>query len=123
MNTDQGHTRQERLDIIRKFSQKLIDSGHSQEVCKEITKSGLTRFFRLVLLEVAGERILYRSADDMKEGRVLKKFHSKFWFRTRRGGTRVAERLDVPEMNTKTDQGRSRKEGKQKDESQEECDQ
>ena len=49
MNMDRRSTREERLTVLRKFSQKLVDSSYSAVVCQEIFKSGLTRYFRLVL--------------------------------------------------------------------------
>ena len=77
MNMDRQSSREERLNVLRKFSQKLEDSGYSRDVRQEIMKSGLTRYYRLVLQEIAGGRKLYRSAEEMKDGRSLKLHRSK----------------------------------------------
>ena len=59
MNADQDHSKEERLMILEKFSQKLIDSGYGQEVRQEILTSGLTRYYRIVLQDAEGNRKLY----------------------------------------------------------------
>ena len=106
MNMDRQSTKKERLEVLRKFSQKLEDSSYSKDVRQEILKSGLTRYYRLVLQEVAGGRKLYRSAQEMKDGRSLKLHRAKSWFKSRRGGGKIVERMDFPERypdQTRTD--------------------
>ena len=84
---------------------------YSHEVCKEILKSGLTRYYRLVLSEEAGERKLYRSAEGMQEGRSLKRFKTRFWYCSRRGGTKVTERKNFPERGIDLSKTERTKEG------------
>ena len=117
MNADQEHSIEERLMILEKFSQKLIDSGYGQEVCQEILKAGLTRYYRIVLQDAAGNRKLYRSAEEMREGRALKEFKNKSQFKSRRGGQKVIEKLDYPEMEVrKEEQNRKPEERQEKHE-------
>ena len=40
-NTDTGHSKEEVLGILKKFSQKMIDSGYDLGSRQEILKSGI----------------------------------------------------------------------------------
>lgn len=73
---DRKHLKKEILKILRKNSQKLIDSTYSPEVREEILRSGITQYHRLVLQDMEGGRSLYRSSEEMKKRRILKSFHS-----------------------------------------------
>ena len=42
VNMDGRHSMEERLKVLKRFSQKLTGSCYSQEVRQEILKSGLT---------------------------------------------------------------------------------
>ena len=109
---DQLHTKEEKKEILGDFIQKMTDSGYKHSTRKEIIKSGLTRYYRLVLSEVAGERKLYRSAKEMQEGRGLKKFRTRLWYRSKRGGTRVSDEKNHPERGTnRKKQGRIKEGG------------
>ena len=101
---DKRHSKKERVEELRKFSQKMVDSAYNKETRKEILTSGVKRYYRLVLQELAGMRKLYRSREDMKEGRKLKSLWNRTWFKSRRGGTRVLADLDHP-MEEKTRKG------------------
>ena len=96
LNMDRSHGKEERKQEIKKFSQKMVDSAYGKETRKEIITSGVKRYFRLVLQELAGVRKVYRSREDMKEGRRLKSLWNRTWFKSRRGGTRVSADLDHP---------------------------
>ena len=97
LNMDPAHTQEQRLEVLLKFSQKVSDSGYLKEVRKEILYSGITRYYRMVLLELAGGRKLYRSAQEMKESREMKPLKSKAWFKSQRGGSKVSSSKDHPE--------------------------
>ena len=58
MNQDKHHDREERIILLKKFSQKLIDSGYGKENRRDILKSGMTRYYRITLMEEAGIRKL-----------------------------------------------------------------
>ena len=90
-NQDRFHSIEERLQELNNFSQKLIDSGYQEVNRKEILKSGISRYYRIRLLELPGVRKLYRSAADMAKARDLKPLKLKAWFKNRRGG--VAARM------------------------------
>ena len=74
---------------------------YGRETRKEIITSGVKRYYRLVLQEMVGVRKLYRSREDMKEGRRLKSLWNRTWFKSRRGGTKVSADLDHPTMKEK----------------------
>ena len=101
---DRTHGKEERKEELRKLSQKMVDSAYSKETRKEILTSGVKRYYRLILQELAGMRKLYRSREDMKEGRKLKSLWNRTWFKSRRGGTKVSADLDHP-MEEKTRKG------------------
>ena len=61
---------------LKKFSQKLVDLAYQKETRQEILMFGINSYFRLLLLELSGERKLYRSREEMKEGMRLKSFNS-----------------------------------------------
>ena len=96
INMDRTHGKKERKEELKKFSQKMVDSAYGKETRKEILTSGIKRYYRLILQELAGMRKLYRSRDDMKEGRRLKSLWSRTWFKSRRGGSNVSADLDHP---------------------------
>ena len=97
LNMDTEHTKEERLTVIRKFIQKMVDSSYTTETRREILASGITRYYRLVLQDMAGKRNLYRTSEEMKGGRERKSLIVKTWFKTQRGGSRVSEDKDFPE--------------------------
>ena len=97
LNMDPAHTQDQRLEVQLKFSQKIADSGYQKEVRKEILYFGITRYFRLVLLELSGGRKLYRSGKEMKESRDLKALKCRVWFKSQRGGSKVSSMNDHPE--------------------------
>ena len=90
LNMDPVHTKEERLQIILKFSQKMVDSGYVSDTRKEILISGITRYYRLVLQDIAGKRNLYRSTEELKAGREKKSLLVRTWFKTQRGGTSLS---------------------------------
>ena len=56
-------------------------------------------------------------AEEMKHERALKGFKNKSWFKSRRGGEKVTEMLDFPEMDVrKAGNGRKREEDQGKQE-------
>ena len=69
--------KEDRLVEMKRFSQKLADSAYKKETRKEMFQSGIKRYYRLVLLDLAGGRKLYRSRDKMKDGRRMKLLHSR----------------------------------------------
>ena len=80
---DPYHSKEERLLMIREFRQKLIDSYYSKETRREILTSGITRYYRLILLELARRRSLYRSMEELKDGREKKSLKTKHGSRLR----------------------------------------
>ena len=93
-NQDPSHTVDERVDILRRFSQKMIDSGYTVEVRREILESGTKRYYRMRLSELAGIRNLYRSSEEMKTSRNQKERRTKAWFKPKRGGERNTVQKD-----------------------------
>ena len=45
-NTDRDHTREELIDILTKFAQKLVDSRHNVSSREDILKAGLRKHYR-----------------------------------------------------------------------------
>ena len=68
--------------MIRRFSQKMVDSSYVTETRKDILVSGITRYYRLVLQELAGKRNLYRTTEELKGGREKKSLIVRTWFKT-----------------------------------------
>ena len=75
---------------------------HISETRREILASGITRYYRLVLQELAGKRNLYRTSEEMKGGREKKSLIVRTLFKTQRGGSRVSEDKDFPEARDLT---------------------
>ena len=50
----------------------------------------------MLLQEKVGIRKLYRTSEDMREGRVLKPLNTTTWYKSRRGGSKIATILDNP---------------------------
>ena len=50
-NQDTLHTTQETEEVLRLFSQKMVDSGYNKEVRGEILSSRTKRYYRLRLME------------------------------------------------------------------------
>ena len=48
-NMDQHHTEEERDEVVKRFLQKLVDSGYNKEHREEIIKSGCKRFSRRLI--------------------------------------------------------------------------
>ena len=45
-NTDRRHSTEEVLEILRKFSQKLVDSGYDRGTRQEIVQSAIRKHYR-----------------------------------------------------------------------------
>ena len=96
LNQDSRHSKEEREIVLRGFSQKLIDSGYTKEVRKEILASGVRRYYRLRLQDSNGVRNLYRTSEEMLQSRRKKSGLNGAWFRPRRGGKEVATEKNHP---------------------------
>ena len=55
----------------------LSNSGYRKEGTKEILQSGIRRYYRLVLQEVADSRALYKLPEEMAPTRKVKDLKSK----------------------------------------------
>ena len=83
---DSYATSEERIEVLRKFVQKMRDSGYDHGTRIEILKSELVRYYRRAAEDAAGVTPLHRSARDMEETRRLKPMRVKTWFDARRRG-------------------------------------
>jgi len=104
---DPLHSTEERKDVLPRFSQKMIDSGYTKEVRKEIICSGVRRYYRLWLQDVAKTRNLYRNQEEISKSRKAKLRKSRAWFKPQRGGEKVGILKNHPEIL-----GRKRYEGR-----------
>ena len=52
-NMDRKHSKEERIEELKKFSQKMCDLAYTRENREEIFKAGLKRYYRLLLIEKA----------------------------------------------------------------------
>ena len=95
-NQDTQHSIEERVGVLKTFSQKMVDSGYTMDVRKEILESGIKRYFRLRLSQEAGVRNLYRTPGEMKTSRERKSTSARAWFKPRRGGARNKVLKDYP---------------------------
>ena len=87
------------MSDIKVFIQKMSDSGYDKATRGEILKSGLKRYYRLRLQEEAGCRRLYRSGQDLQQGRTLKPMKVRDWFKPQRGGRKVSNEKDYPTLD------------------------
>ena len=94
---DPLHNTEERKDVLARFSQKMIDSGYTKEVRKEIICSGIRRYYRLRLQNIAKTRNLYRNQEEMSNSRKAKWKKGRAWFKPQRRGEKVREENDVRE--------------------------
>ena len=54
----------------------MLDSSYIREFMTDILASNVRHYYRLVLIDIAGKRSLYRSAEEMREGREMKPFQT-----------------------------------------------
>ena len=80
LNQDTRHSKEEREFMLKDFSQKLIDSGYTKEVRKEILASGVRRYYRLRLQDNNKVRNLYRTSEEMQVARSKKTGMTGAWF-------------------------------------------
>ena len=88
-NTDRYHSRKEILDIIRKFSQKMTDSGYDTSSRQEILRSGLRKSYRDLALAKREGVSVNRTRQQMDKKREVKSLLDRPWFRRKRGGTQT----------------------------------
>ena len=79
----------------------MANSGYGKDSSKEVLQSGIRRYYRLVLHEVAGIRALYRLPEEMAPTRILKDMKSKARFKPSRGGKKVSLAKDYPVKTNK----------------------
>ena len=86
-------------------------------VRKEVIKSAVTKYYRQILEQETGGRKLYRSAEEMAEGRRLKTLLNKTWFKSKRGGQSLTPKKDLPYYLQKVElEARKTKHRKEKEE-------
>ena len=68
-NMDRRLTMADRMEVLRKFICKMKDSGYNHLTWVEILNSGLTRYYRKVLLDLTGTVMLHRWAKDLEQSR------------------------------------------------------
>ena len=82
--------------MVRKYIQKLTDSGYNTNQRMEILRSGCVRFCRRQIEDLTGGRKLYRMEREMKSARKAKKFRNQYWFKSSRGGSQLTPKKDLP---------------------------
>ena len=105
IHMDKAHSTEERIHVARKFFQKLEDSGYNAKAREEIVKSATKKYWRIRLLDMIGERDMYRSHELMEEEGKFKRMRNQTWFKSKRGG--VLKRIlkdagnvgEKPELN------------------------
>ena len=81
-NTSTKVKTSERVKILQRFIQKLKLSRYPEAMRKDIVKSGLRGYYRLLELEIAGKRKVNRSAEVDREKRDARKvLGPSNWFR------------------------------------------
>ena len=88
-NTDRYHNRRDILEILKKFSQKLTDSGYDASSRQEILRSGLRKSYRDFAQAKRDGVSVYRTRQQMDKKRELKTLMNKPWFRRVRGGSQA----------------------------------
>ena len=71
-NTDQPHSRTQVLEILRNFSQKLLDSDYDMASRQEILKSGVRKFYSEPDKATREGTSLYRTQTQMYEKKEIK---------------------------------------------------
>ena len=97
LHMDIRHSRQEQMEVMKDFLQKLCDSGYSHPTRMEIVKSAARKYYRQRMNQDAGGQRLYRSAEEMAGARRIKPLLNITWFKSKRGGHRVTPAKDVPQ--------------------------
>ena len=85
-NTDLKHSEKEVLEIIKKFTQKMVDSGYDTGSRQEILRSGIRKYHRELAQAVREGSSIYRTRKEMNAKRELRSLVNKPWFRRMRGG-------------------------------------
>ena len=67
------HTEEERTEVVKDFIQKFTDSEYKHTHRQEILRSGCRKYCRRLIEHLTGGKQLYRSEDQMKAARVVKK--------------------------------------------------
>ena len=93
---DGRHTDADKQEVIKDFLQKLADSGYTHPTRKEIITSAVRKYYRQILEQETGGRQLYRSSQEMAEGRKMKALQNMSWFKSRRGGKSITPLKDLP---------------------------
>ena len=108
---DMDHSQEEKKEIIGDFLQKMADSGYKHPSRKEIIKSAVKKYYRQLLEQETGGRKLYRSAEDMAETRKMKSLMNRSWFKSKRGGSSITSRKDLPHIVQKQELDKRRERG------------
>ena len=94
MDTD--HKQEEVLEVARKFSTKMANSGYNQQARWEILNSALVKHYRDLAEWKTGGKPMYRNRQEMAARRKFKALEKTTWFWARRGGKDLTEQKDVP---------------------------
>ena len=94
---DRAHTLEQRAEVLAAYIQKLTDSSYNVAARREILKSGVARYYRMLKDQATGGPRIYRSAKEMEGSREIKEIVNQNWFRRARGGTRARENKDAPQ--------------------------
>ena len=116
-NCDRLHTVMEVLEVLKIFSQKMIDSGYDGSSRQEVLKSGLRKYFRELAKATAEGHSIYRSRQEMDRKKEVKDLVSRPWFRRMRGGAQLrmvkeGEDKEVARARISQDKERGGEDGK-----------
>ena len=92
------------------FLIKMANAEYGPPTRKEVLKSGIRRYFRKLFMEQTGGPRLYRTDEQLREGRRYKQLLTKRWFKPRRGGKAAKQSKEAPwderEVKEKDEKGR-----------------
>ena len=74
----------------------MCDSGYSHSTRMEVVKSRTKKFYRQILEEYTGGKIVFRNAGEMTTGRRYKSMFLMTWFKSTRGRVKVLACKDLP---------------------------
>ena len=106
---DSNHNQEEKLSIIKKFLQKMTDSGYDRKTREEVIKSALRKHHRQLMTADREGRSIYQSREEIEKSKSLVKLLNRPWFRQRRGGRKIREEKEG-KMNVKSERPGERKE-------------
>ena len=107
-NMDRVHEQSEVLEIIKIFSQKMVDIGYDSQSRKEVLKSGVRKHPRDLARAIREGTSIYRTRGEMNKKKEWLSLLNKPLFRRMRGGALLKLEKEGTERTVARDKMRSK---------------